>query len=37
MGVRRLLRAKVIVAAVAAAALVAAGIVLAVALSQPAR
>ena len=36
MGVRRLLRAKVTVAAVAAAALVAAGIVLAVALSQPA-
>src|SRR5499425_2843050 len=36
MGVRRLLRAKVIVAAVAAAALVAAGIGLAVALSQPA-
>src|SRR5215470_15179688 len=36
MGVRRLPRAKVIVAVVAAAALVAAGIVLAVALSQPA-
>src|SRR5215475_10617229 len=35
MGVRRLVRAKVIVAVVAAAALVAAGIVLAVALSQP--
>src|SRR5262245_19214768 len=35
MGVRRLPRAKVIVAVVAAAALVAAGIVLAVALSQP--
>src|SRR5215468_1022758 len=36
MGVRRLPRAKAIVAVVAAAALVAAGIVLAVALSQPA-